>query len=317
MSTLPQSTPEIRTLPVPDGLEGERVDAAIARMFGFSRTKAAELASAGKVTIDGSTAGKSDRVSGGAWLEVELPAPPRPVEIVAEPVPGMKVVYEDDHVVVIDKPVGVAAHPSPGWTGTTVIGGLAAAGYRISTSGAAERQGIVHRLDVGTSGLMVVAKSEIAYTLLKQQFRERTVDKRYHALVQGHPDPMSGTIDAPIGRHPTHDYKWAVVADGKASVTHYDLVEAFRAASLLDIKLETGRTHQIRVHMSAHRHPCVGDLTYGADPTLAKRLGLTRQWLHAVRLGFEHPEDGRWVEFESDYPADLQHALDTVRSDGA
>jgi 23S rRNA pseudouridine1911/1915/1917 synthase len=317
VSTLPQSTPEIRTLPVPDGLEGERVDAAIARMFGFSRTKAAELASAGKVTIDGSTAGKSDRVSGGAWLEVELPAPLRPVEIVAEPVPGMKIVYEDDHVVVIDKPVGVAAHPSPGWTGTTVIGGLAAAGYRISTSGAAERQGIVHRLDVGTSGLMVVAKSEIAYTLLKQQFRERTVDKRYHALVQGHPDPMSGTIDAPIGRHPTHDYKWAVVADGKASVTHYDLVEAFRAASLLDIKLETGRTHQIRVHMSAHRHPCVGDLTYGADPTLAKRLGLTRQWLHAVRLGFEHPEDGRWVEFESDYPADLQHALDTVRSDGA
>jgi 23S rRNA pseudouridine1911/1915/1917 synthase len=317
VSTLPQSTPEIRTLPVPDGLEGERVDAAIARMFGFSRTKAAELAAAGKVTIDGSTAGKSDRVSGGAWLEVELPAPPRPVEIVAEPVPGMKIVYEDDHVVVIDKPVGVAAHPSPGWTGTTVIGGLAAAGYRISTSGAAERQGIVHRLDVGTSGLMVVAKSEIAYTLLKQQFRERTVDKRYHALVQGHPDPMSGTIDAPIGRHPTHDYKWAVVADGKASVTHYDLVEAFRAASLLDIKLETGRTHQIRVHMSAHRHPCVGDLTYGADPTLAKRLGLTRQWLHAVRLGFEHPEDGRWVEFESDYPDDLQHALDTVRSDGA
>lgn len=316
MSTLPQS-PEIRTLPVPDGLEGERVDAAIARMFGFSRTKAAELAATGKVTVDGSTAGKSDRVTGGAWLEVEMPAPPRPVEIIAEPVPGMAIVHEDDHVVVIDKPVGVAAHPSPGWTGTTVIGGLAAAGYRISTSGAAERQGIVHRLDVGTSGLMVVAKSEIAYTLLKQQFRERTVDKRYHALVQGHPDPMSGTIDAPIGRHPNHDYKWAVVADGKASVTHYDLVEAFRAASLLDIKLETGRTHQIRVHMSAHRHPCVGDLTYGADPTLAKRLGLTRQWLHAVRLGFEHPGDGRWVEFESTYPDDLQHALDTVRADSA
>jgi 23S rRNA pseudouridine1911/1915/1917 synthase len=308
---------EVRSLPVPDGLEGERVDAAIARMFGFSRTKAAELAAAGKVTIDGNEAGKSDRVSGGAWLEVEMPAPPRPVEIVAEPVPGMRIVYDDDHVVVIDKPVGVAAHPSPGWTGTTVIGGLAAAGYRISTSGAAERQGIVHRLDVGTSGLMAVAKSEIAYSDLKQQFRERTVDKRYHALVQGHPDPLSGTIDAPIGRHPNHDYKWAVTADGKPSVTHYDLVEAFRAASLLDIKLETGRTHQIRVHMAAHRHPCVGDLTYGADPTLAKRLRITRQWLHAVRLGFSHPEDGRWVEFESPYPDDLQNALDTVRADSA
>ncbi|AKL65773.1 RluA family pseudouridine synthase [Streptomyces goshikiensis] len=311
MSTIP----EIRTLPVPDGLEGERVDAAIARMFGFSRTKAAELAAAGKVSVDGSVVGKSERVHGGAWLEVEMPAPPRPVELVAEPVPGMEIVHDDDDIVVVMKPVGVAAHPSPGWTGTTVIGGLAAAGYRISTSGASERQGVVHRLDVGTSGLMAVAKSERAYTSLKNQFRERVVDKRYHALVQGHPDPMSGTIDAPIGRHPNADYKWAVTQDGKASVTHYDLIEAFRAASLLDIKLETGRTHQIRVHMSAHRHPCVGDLTYGADPTVAKRLGLTRQWLHAVRLGFEHPADGSWVEFESTYPADLQHALDVIRAE--
>lgn len=311
MSTLP----ETRTLPVPEGLEGERVDAALARMFGFSRTKAAELAAAGKVRVDGAEAGKSDRVTGGAWLEVEMPAPAAPVRVVAEPVEGMEIVHDDDDIVVVVKPVGVAAHPSPGWDGPTVIGGLAAAGYRVSTSGAAERQGIVHRLDVGTSGLMVVAKSELAYSVLKQQFRERTVDKRYHALVQGHPDPLSGTIDAPIGRHPTHDYKWAVVADGKPSVTHYDLVEAFRAASLLDIKLETGRTHQIRVHMAAHRHPCVGDLTYGADPTLAKRLRLTRQWLHAVRLGFEHPADGRWVEFTSPYPDDLQHALDVVRAE--
>ncbi|WFB10040.1 RluA family pseudouridine synthase [Streptomyces sp. LX-29] len=313
MSTIP----EIRTLPVPDGLEGERVDAAIARMFGFSRTKAAELAAAGKVQLDGSLAGKSDRVSGGAWLEVEMPQAAPAVRIVAEPVEGMEIVHDDDDIVVIVKPVGVAAHPSPGWSGPTVIGGLAAAGYRISTSGAAERQGIVHRLDVGTSGLMVVAKSERAYSLLKQQFRERTVDKRYHALVQGHPDPLSGTIDAPIGRHPTHDYKWAVTAEGKPSVTHYDLIEAFRAASLLDIKLETGRTHQIRVHMSAHRHPCVGDLTYGADPTLAKRLRVSRQWLHAVRLGFEHPDDRGWVEFESAYPDDLQGALDTVRAESS
>ena len=300
---------------MPEGLEGERVDAALARMFGFSRTKAAELAAAGKVSLDGSAAGKSERVHGGAWLEVVMPEPAAPVRVVAEPVEGMVIVHDDADVVVIVKPVGVAAHPSPGWTGTTVIGGLAAAGFRISTSGAAERQGIVHRLDVGTSGLMVVAKSERAYTRLKQQFRERTVDKRYHALVQGHPDPLSGTIDAPIGRHPTHDYKWAVVADGKPSVTHYDLIEAFRAASLLDIKLETGRTHQIRVHMAAHRHPCAGDLTYGADPTLAARLHLTRQWLHAVRLGFEHPADGAWVEFTSDYPDDLQTALDLVRAD--
>ncbi|WAP55501.1 RluA family pseudouridine synthase [Streptomyces sp. S465] len=313
MSTIP----EIRTLPVPDGLEGERVDAAIARMFGFSRTKAAELAAAGKVQLDGSVAGKSDRVSGGAWLEVEMPRAAPPVQVVAEPVEGMEIVHDDEDIVVVSKPVGVAAHPSPGWTGPTVIGGLAAAGFRVSTSGAAERQGIVHRLDVGTSGLMVVAKSELAYSVLKQAFRERTVDKRYHALVQGHPDPLSGTIDAPIGRHPQHDYKWAVTAEGKPSVTHYDLIEAFRAASLLDIKLETGRTHQIRVHMAAHRHPCVGDLTYGADPTLAKRLRLTRQWLHAVRLGFEHPAHGEWVEFESAYPDDLRGALDIVKAESA
>lgn len=302
---------EHRSLPVPDGLEGERLDAALARMLGYSRTKAAALVEAGHVRLDGRAPVKSERVRAGAWLELELP-PTQPVTATAEPVPGLRVIFDDDHVVVVDKPVGVAAHPSPGWTGPTVVGGLAAAGYRISTSGAAERQGIVHRLDVGTSGLMVVAKSERAYSVLKQAFRDRRVDKRYHALVQGHPDPLRGTVDAPIDRHPTLDYKWAVVADGKDSVTHYDTIEAFRAATLLDVTLETGRTHQIRVHMAALRHPCVGDLTYGADPVLARRLGLDRQWLHAVRLGFEHPDSGDWIEFASDYPDDLQHALDVL-----
>ena len=304
-----------RALPVPDGLEGERLDAALARMFGLSRTKAADLASAGAVTLDGAVAAKSDRVSGGSWLEVDIPSAAPQVQALAEPVPGMRVLLDDDDVVVVDKPVGVAAHPSPGWTGPTVVGGLAAAGYRISTSGAAERQGVVHRLDVGTSGTMVVAKSERAYTLLKRAFKDRTVEKVYHALVQGHPDPTRGTIDAPIDRHPRHDWKWAVVADGKPSVTHYDTLEAFRAASLLEIRLETGRTHQIRVHMAAVRHPCVGDLTYGADPVLARHLGLERQWLHAVRLGFEHPGSGEWVEVSSPYPEDLERALEKVRED--
>jgi 23S rRNA pseudouridine1911/1915/1917 synthase len=309
-------TSDLRAMPVPDGLAGERVDAGLARLFGLSRTRIAELAAAGNVRVDGAEVGKSDRLLAGSWLEVELPAvQAADVEVIAEPVPGMKVVHDDDHLVVIDKPVGVAAHPSPGWTGPTVIGGLAAAGFRISTSGAAERAGIVHRLDVGTSGLMVVAKSERAYTLLKRAFKERTVSKIYHALVQGHPDPSRGTVDAPIGRHPVHDYKWAVVAEesgGKPSVTHYDTIEAFPRASLLEIKLETGRTHQIRVHMAALRHPCAGDLTYGADPTLAERLGLERQWLHAVRLGFEHPDSGDWVEFSSEYPDDLARALQIV-----
>ena len=310
---------ELRALPVPDGLEGERVDAGLARMFGLSRTRAADLAADGRVRLDGAGVGKSDRLRAGGWLEVWLPSPagrsgPEPDP---EPVPGLRIVHDDADVVVVDKPVGVAAHPSPGWTGPTVIGGLAAAGFRVSTSGAAERQGVVHRLDVGTSGLMVVAKSERAYTLLKRAFRERSVDKRYHALVQGHPDPSRGTVDAPIGRHPVHDYKWAVLSEeagGRASVTHYDTLEAFRHASLLEIRLETGRTHQIRVHMSALRHPCVGDLTYGADPTLAARLGLSRQWLHAAELGFEHPGTGEPVRFTSGYPGDLVRALEAVAS---
>ncbi|SHF33238.1 RluA family pseudouridine synthase [Streptoalloteichus hindustanus] len=304
-----------RTLPVPDGLDGMRVDAGLSKLLGLSRTAAATLTEAGDVLVDGRPAGKSDRLVAGSWLEVLLPAPERPAVVVAVPVEGMVVLHEDDDIVVVDKPVGVAVHPSPGWTGPTVVGGLAAAGVRIATSGAAERQGVVHRLDAGTTGVMVVAKSEHAYSVLKRAFKERTVNKCYHALVQGHPDPTRGTIDAPIDRHPKHDYKFAVVAGGKPSVTHYEVTEAFRSASLVDVRLETGRTHQIRVHFAALRHPCVGDLTYGADPVLARRLGVSRQWLHARMLGFAHPADGRWVEFASEYPHDLQHALDLLRQE--
>jgi 23S rRNA pseudouridine1911/1915/1917 synthase len=305
---------EHRSLPVPDGLDGLRLDQAISRLFGLSRTVAAAVVEAGDVLVDGIPRPKSDKVSAGDWLEVTLPAPAAPPQVESEPVPGLRVVYSDDDIAVVDKPVGVAAHPSPGWTGPTVIGGLAALGHRVSTSGAAERQGVVHRLDVGTTGLMVVAKSERAYTVLKRAFKSREVDKHYHAVVQGHPDPLRGTIDAPIDRHPHHDYRWAVVSGGRPSTTHYDTLEAFPAASLLDIRLETGRTHQIRVHFSALRHPCVGDLTYGADPTLAARVGLSRQWLHARSLGFVHPSTGEYVRFESGYPADLAHALSVLRS---
>jgi 23S rRNA pseudouridine1911/1915/1917 synthase len=318
MTTSAQSHPaaDRRALPVPDGLDGMRLDQAVARLFGLSRTAASALVEAGDALVDGVPRGKADKVSAGAWLEVTLPAPPRPPTVTPEVVPGLRVVYADDDIVVVDKPVGVAAHPSPGWTGPTVIGGLAAAGHTIATSGAAERQGVVHRLDVGTTGLMVVAKSELAYRVLKRAFKDREVDKRYHAVVQGHLDPLRGTVDAPIDRHPKHDYKWAVVAGGKPSITHYDTIEAFPAASLLDIRLETGRTHQIRVHFSALRHPCVGDLTYGADPTLAARLGLSRQWLHARELAFRHPRTDREVRFVSDYPDDLARALALLRGEG-
>jgi 23S rRNA pseudouridine1911/1915/1917 synthase len=245
-------------------------------------------------------------------LEVELDSRPEQAVVVPLLVEGLRIVHDDDDIVVIDKPVGVAAHPSLGWTGPDVLGHLAGAGYRISTSGVPERRGIVQRLDVGTSGLMVVAKSEIAYTVLKRAFKSRSVDKTYHALVQGHPDPFTGTIEAPIGRHPGADYKMAVTAGGRHSVTHYDTLEAFVSATLLEIKLETGRTHQIRVHLAAIHHPCIGDPTYGANPVLAARLGLERQWLHAVRLGFTHPTSGGPMCFSSEYPQDLQRALDLV-----
>ncbi|MCT9819911.1 RluA family pseudouridine synthase [Microbacterium sp. W1N] len=305
---------ESRTLIVPDGLDGVRVDAALAKMLGFSRTFAADVAEAGGVLQDGRTVAKSDKLRGGSWLEVEWEQRRGP-EIVPIPVPDLGIAYDDDDIVVVDKPAGVAAHPSVGWEGPTVVGALAAAGFRVATTGAAERQGVVHRLDVGTSGLMVVAKTERAYTALKRAFKEREVEKIYHAVVQGHPDPLAGTIDAPIGRHPSHSWKFAVTPDGKDSVTHYETIEAFRGASLLEIHLETGRTHQIRVHMAAHRHPCVGDPLYGADPTLSARLGLTRQWLHAHQLSFAHPVTTEWLTVTSDYPADLAHALEVLRAD--
>jgi 23S rRNA pseudouridine1911/1915/1917 synthase len=305
---------ESRALPVPEGLAGERADAALAKLLGFSRNFAAEVVAGGGVTADGVVLDKSDRLRADSWLEVTWEPKEAPA-IVAVIVPDLRVIYDDDDIIVVDKPVGVASHPSVGWTGPTVLGALAGAGYRVSTSGAAERAGIVHRLDAGTSGLMVVAKSERAYSELKRAFHDREVEKIYHAIVQGHPDPLSGTIDAPIGRHPSSSWKFAVTVAGKPSVTHYETIEAFPSASLLEVHLETGRTHQIRVHMAAQRHPCVGDSMYGADPTISARLGLSRQWLHALQLGFRHPGTGESVVFRSRYPDDLQHALDLLRAD--
>jgi 23S rRNA pseudouridine1911/1915/1917 synthase len=303
---------EVRNSHIPEGLDGMRLDAAMAKMFGFSRNMSADIIEAGGVSLANRPATKSDRVQAGKPIRVEW-SPKEPVRVVDTPVENLGIVFDDDDIVVIDKPAGVAAHPSVGWSGPTVLGALSAAGYQLSVLGAAERTGIVHRLDAGTSGLMVVAKSETAYTSLKRAFHDREVTKIYHAVVQGHPDPLAGTIDAPIGRHPKHQFKFAITSDGKPSVTHYETIEAFPAASLLEIVLETGRTHQIRVHMAAQRHPCVGDGMYGADPVLSERCGLTRQWLHALRLGFDHPTTGEAMEFQSEYPSDLLHALDVLR----
>ena len=303
---------EVRNLSIPEGLNQERVDAALSRLLGLSRNVIVGLIEAGEISKDGKAVGKSDRVITGDQLEVILPAAKGEAKLVATPIDGLKVVYDDEFLIVIDKPVGIAAHPSPGWQGATVVGAIFAAGYQLATSGAAERQGVVHRLDVGTSGLMVVAKNEIAYSSLKDQFRNRTVSKVYHALVQGHMDPTVGTIEAPIVRHPREDYRFAVVANGKPSITHYKTLEVFPAVTLLEIELETGRTHQIRVHFSALHHPLVGDLTYGSDPALAMRLSISRPWLHAKQLAFDHPGSGERMSFNAEYPADLTRSLEIL-----
>jgi len=304
---------EDRLIQVPEGIAGTRADAGIARLLGMSRSAVADLIEAGLVQQNSQVISKSDSLIQDAWLNITLPAPKAPLALVAELVPDLKVVYQDEDIVVVDKPAGVAAHPSVGWDGPSVGGALLAMGIEMSTSGVAERQGIVSRLDVGTSGLMVLTKTEIAYSRMKQAFRDRVVDKTYHALVQGHPDPSSGTIDAPIARHPKHEYKFTVAQDGKPSVTHYKTLEAFVAASLLEIELETGRTHQIRVHFSSFKHPLVGDTLYGCDPKLAAKLVMDRQWLHAMKLGFIHPTKGEYVLFESSYPKDLEESLALLR----
>ncbi len=300
---------EVRNLSIPEGLNQERVDAALSRLLGLSRNVIVGLIDAGEISKSGKVVGKSDRVITGDQLEILLPAAKGEAKLTATPIDGLNVVFDDEYLIVINKPVGIAAHPSPGWKGATVVGAIFAAGYQLATSGAAERQGVVHRLDVGTSGLMVVAKNEIAYSHLKDQFRQRTVAKLYHALVQGHMDPTVGTIDAPIDRHPREDYRFAVVANGKPSITHYKTLEVFPAVTSLEIELETGRTHQIRVHFSALHHPLVGDLTYGADPVLATRLGVSRPWLHAKELGFMHPASGEQLSFTAEYPEDLTRSL--------
>ena len=303
------SNRELRTLSVPEGVAGERIDSALTRVLGLSRTAVVKLLEDGDITTGGKAMPKSDRVSAGQVIEVLMPAPVNTDPIPLTPLEGLTIVHDDQDIVVIDKPIGCAAHPSPGWTGPTVVGALMAAGYSVSTSGPAERQGIVHRLDVGTSGLMIVAKSDTAFHVLKDAFRNRTVEKIYHAMVQGHLDPTTGTIDAPIDRHPKEDHRFAVVATGKESITHYEVIEFYRGVSMVKVELETGRTHQIRVHFSALHHPLVGDTTYGADPVLAKSLQMARPWLHAAQLRFAHPVTGQALEFHAPYPADLTRSL--------
>ena len=307
--------PERRYYPVPNGFAGDRVDAVLARLTGLSRHAAAKVIDDGDVWLDGIAVRKSDRVAADQMIEIVVPDPPN-----VTPVPT----DEDDDVVVVDKPAGLAAHPSLNFDGPDVLGALMGAGVQLSAYGPAERKGIVHRLDVGTSGAMVVAKSELAYTELKQAFRDRTVEKIYHALVQGHPDPLRGTIDAPIGRDHRHQWKMGIREDGRHSVTHYEVIEAMAGASLVEVHLETGRTHQIRVHMAHLHFPLLGDPVYGGRPRLppgaepccrAAIQQFRRQALHAGRLALTHPGSGERLEWRAEIPADLAALLTILEQD--
>lgn len=290
---------------------GMRFDSALAQELGISRNAVESIFDNGDCiwAVDGAPVKKSDRVKVGDKVRV-LIREKETQSIDSAPLP---IVFEDSEIVVVAKAIGYAAHPSPGWSGPTVIDALKQSGVQIAHVGPQEREGIVHRLDVGTSGLMVIAKSERAYSSLKDQFRSREVKKIYHALAQGHLDPAIGTIDAPIDRHPKEEHRFAVVASGKPSITHYEALEFFPAVTLAKIELETGRTHQIRVHFNAIKHPLVGDLVYGADPRLAERLAMKRPWLHAMELEFRHPATGERVHFSAPYPPDLEESLASLR----
>ena len=297
-------------IPAPDALIGKRFDVAVAKMMGISRAKATELIETGQARVIGRDIHKSATLQAGDTVEIDVREERREPEPVSN---EMTIAYEDDDIVVVDKPVGVAAHASVGWTGPTVLGSLIQRGVHITSMGAAGRQGIVSRLDVGTSGLMLVCKSDLAYKEMRRQFSEHEVKKTYHALVQGNLKEDKATIEAPIGRAKVSDFRFTVTPAGKEAVTHWDVMERFGEATLASINRETGRTHQIRVHFSSIGHPLVGDPMYGANPRLSQALGLERQWLHAMELEFRHPRTHINTVVTSRYPTDLQHALETER----
>lgn len=284
--------------------EGDRLDRVLARRLGSSRGHAQQLLAAGVVAVDGHVAAKSRRLEIGERVEVGSLPEPEP----SAPPPRIPVRYVDEHLAVVAKPAGLVVHEGAGTTGPTLVDALQSMGMPLAATGDPTRPGIVHRLDRGTSGLLVVAKTEGARAGLVALFKTHDVDRRYLALVDGVPEPVSATIDAPIGRDPVRRTRFRVEPDGRRAVSHYDVVEAFGPASQIHVRLETGRTHQVRVHLSAVGHPVCGDTTYGADAELTRRLSLSRPALHAEHLGFTHPLTGEAVVVNELLPEDLQRA---------
>lgn len=300
----------MKTIELVADRSGERLDVFVARRRPeLTRSRVRALIDEGLVTVEGSLAKASARVAEGETVAVIVP-PPQPMELEAEAIP-LSIIYQDSDIIVVDKPAGLTVHPAPGHPSGTLVNALLAAYPDLKGIGGTLRPGIVHRLDKDTSGLIVVAKNDRAQQALQAQLKGREVQKTYVALVRGVPEPPEGMIEAPIGRNPKNRKKMAVVAGGRESTTEYRVVETIGEGqyALLEVKPVTGRTHQIRVHLSALGHPIVGDTTYGGRSTV-----VGRQFLHAAKLAFAMPPSQRMMEFESPLPADLREALDTLRS---
>ena len=285
---------------------GERLDVFLARLSpDLSRSRIRKLIDDGHVAVDGRPGKASTRLVAGQSVTLEVP-PPSPAELQPWDVP-LSIVFEDEHLIVIDKPAGMTVHPAPGNEHHTLANAVLAHAPDIEGIGGELRPGIVHRLDKDTSGLIVVAKNERAHAHLSDQFKSRGVSKVYLALVAGHPSPPEADIDAPIGRHPHDRQRMAIVSKGRSAITRYRVVASYKRSTLVEARPRTGRTHQIRVHLASVGHQVVGDTTYGRPAE-----GLSRQFLHAFRLAFEHPATGETVRFTAELPADLRSYLDRL-----
>ena len=292
---------------------GERADAALARLSGtLTRSAAQRLLEAGQVTSRGRVLKKNDRLEAGDPLEVEIPAP-QPLELSAEDIP-LDIVYEDGDLIVLNNPKGLVVHPAAGhWSGTLVNALLHHCRDSLSGINGALRPGIVHRIDKDTSGLLVVAKNDFAHQSLAAQLQDHSLARVYVCLVTGGMRADSGTVDAPIGRHPADRKRMAVVADGRPAVTHWQVLERFSGYTLLECRLETGRTHQIRVHMAHIGHPIVGDMVYGRKKP---ELGQDTQCLHARAITFRHPRSGETVTLTCPLPPYLEALIHQLRAKG-
>ena len=292
---------------------GERLDSYLAQRMEITRATAQKWLEQGLVTANGRLLAKNYRLVGGETLDV---CPPDPVPCEAQPQDiALDIVYEDDDLLVVNKPKGMVVHPAAGNPDGTLVNALLAhCGTSLSGIGGVQRPGIVHRIDKDTSGLLIVAKNDAAHQGLAAQIKEHSFTRVYEAVIVGHLRQSQGTVEAPIGRHPTHRKKMAVTdKNSKHAVTHYTVLEEMSGYSHVRLQLETGRTHQIRVHMAYLGHPVAGDTVYGATKQPPQLSGLAGQCLHAKGIGFEHPRTGEWMEFESELPPYFQKTLAVIR----